>query len=672
VESDPKYENINPGTVTVEGFGLECWDHVRPQADTVTFSRGQLPEVEAEKLLRRTDELSHNSYEFGSDFALDEAYPKEFAGDLGNTSSIDDDFMTQYRFTRTPVTNGLASGRVRNICHLLNRDIFTDFKASPSIILTTWMSHTCRNMFLRQMIVARELALRLWYHSPHYLTSGDTGSFTSKALASLIIADLWFANVRHKAIDLNLPYAQNTQESREEQARAETVKCRLLPRKPQDPKEQARAEFLKCTADEALEKRRYGEAVDLYTESLNIDSFCTLAHAKKSAALLSQEKPAEALMNAIGATMADPRYAGGWVQRANINLKLGNAKKARNEYERAITVAGHGATDFMRRGLADANAKIDADLKAIESEPKKDTWHRLWTSYHDQDYDTSDKVICIYSLVDEQQVEGLLFFAQHMAWPYITETQDSIKTAYSLLRRGQSQPAQVSDWLLGLSLPGQWLAMNIMSTLIVCTPSIAGPLRRGHPSNCGISLPKQSHWRVRTVLGRVLSCLPGVTSLCGWVGPCPPVEFISLSLESKPRYILLKAPPVPPVEHTPDGECRAGKFFLHDPYDSTLYPKPGEDIRAFAAEMQDQNNWVIPERPNREFTACTMQAIRLEKLPLDSSIADKKANGEMTDEEAENNTGYRASIVFKMDNSDDPITYTLFNAPHLCNASAMS
>jgi hypothetical protein len=43
----------------------------------------------------------------------------------------------------------------------------------------------------------------------------------------------------------------------------------------------------------------------------------------------------------------------------------------------------------------------------------------------------------LHSLVYEQQVEGLLYFAVKMKWPSINEVRDVAEEAYSNLRSGQ-------------------------------------------------------------------------------------------------------------------------------------------------------------------------------------------------------------------------------------------
>jgi hypothetical protein len=75
---------VNPGTVTVEGFGRECWDYElnvgKKREETILVSYADLPNVPAKKLLRRIDELRCGTSKFGWNPEQEEADLKEFFG----------------------------------------------------------------------------------------------------------------------------------------------------------------------------------------------------------------------------------------------------------------------------------------------------------------------------------------------------------------------------------------------------------------------------------------------------------------------------------------------------------------------------------------------------------------------------------------------------------------
>lgn len=90
VESHPKFENANPGTVTVEGFGLECWEfeNEKPHTYNVFVNRAKLPVMPVSKLLHRLDELQKGRRAFGWDPTTDELNIKGMVGSLGYVNCL--------------------------------------------------------------------------------------------------------------------------------------------------------------------------------------------------------------------------------------------------------------------------------------------------------------------------------------------------------------------------------------------------------------------------------------------------------------------------------------------------------------------------------------------------------------------------------------------------------
>ncbi|KAL1914536.1 uncharacterized protein VTP21DRAFT_8161 [Calcarisporiella thermophila] len=295
--------------------------------------------------------------------------------------------------------------------------------------------------------------------------------------------------------------------------------------------------------------------------------------------------------------------------------------------------------------------KAEGKGKGKEAEETKDEE----SNPRDDAYDITEKSIQLHSHVHEKQVEGLLRFAEILKWPYMNETRDYAEDIYSNLRSGSTINLNLWDWLFGTVLPGKWAAHKIMTALVLCTPSLVKDLRIAKYFDNGLSLPNQSYWRSRTVLGRVLGCLPGVKMLCGWVGPCPPIEG------PRTQFIRLKTRRVAPLKRDRNSSNVihiGGKY--SDDGDETIRPKPDEDIYQWMSEVKDQLNWVIPEPPVRQMTTCSLESIRVKELPLDVSLSANAST--MSKAEIEDETEYRATVVFKIDN-EPSIAYTLYTNP---------
>ena len=531
---------------------------------------------------------------------------------------------------------------IGDLFSLLNRtDIFADFTAQSSVGLQ-WVPSASNDSigtwnFLRQVIVAWELTTRL--KNPG--EGGWTG-FTPCVLASLIVADLWLKHAKIVLKDATVPI--------KDLKKAET------------PAEKAKAEEFKKRGDEAWKRKDYQAASDLYTEAMKVDLINAVYRCNRAAAQLGLENWENAEEDAYVATQLDPKYAKAWSRLGMAKLKQGCGKQAEKAYEMALHVAGKDATAPMRQGLADAKAKINETVKTINAETDQAKRHAMRSDFLEEDFDIVSKALELHSVIHEQQVEGLLLFAAKLKWPYINEARDYAEDVYNKLRGGETINIHLHDWLFGLVLPGKWFAFKIMSALVLSTPSIRDKVGVAHCSDCGLSLPTRSYWRCRSVLGRVLGCLPGVQGLCGWIGPCPPVVFEpSLEDSRKPRHICTLARNISPFNHKSDINDH-DHVYDWDDHDHATHIQPNEEINPYMADMKDSSRWIIPEPPVHDISVCQLKSVKLRKLPLDVNIKADPNNTE--DLNIENETKYRASLEFIIDdNPNRPITYKLLTNP---------
>jgi len=434
--------------------------------------------------------------------------------------------------------------------------------------------------FLWQVIIAKELARRLDYHED----TGYTG-FTARVLASLVISDLWLRSVSIVLTSVKLPIADVKKAETEE--------------------EKAKAEDFKTKGNESMKKKKYQEATDFYTEAIKIDLSNAIYRCNRSAALFADNKMDLARDDAYIATQLEPKYAKAWSRLGATQLKQGCIKRAKESFQKAISLAGKDVTEQMRQGLKDAESSITATVKRINDEKDYEKRCELRSKFLDQGWDIEGKAWEIHSHVHERQVEGLLLFAERMKWPYVNELRDFAEDVYANLRGGAVINIHLHDWIFGIVLPGKWFSFKIMTALVLSTPSInqTGP---SFYYECGLSLANKSYWRIRTVLGRVLGCLPGVISLCGWIGPCPRIMFESVSEKDskKPRHIRVRTRRLAPIQHKPDPND--GVIYLNsgrDRYKETRI-LPDEEIEPYLADMRDPSRWIIPEAPIRQISTC--------------------------------------------------------------------
>jgi hypothetical protein len=197
------------------------------------------------------------------------------------------------------------------------------------------------------------------------------------------------------------------------------------------------------------------------------------------------------------------------------------------------------------------------------------------------------------------------------------------------------------DWLYGLSLPGKWFSMKFGRALVSCTPSLKD-MEPNTYYDAGISLAEGSYWRVCSVLGRVLGSLPGVRSVCGWIGPCPAISGL------RNQFIRLEADHVKPIRKGNN----AAQTRQHD-LDSdkeSMRPQRGENWEDWAKDIQDDSLWLTPKSPEQDNSVYLIRNIRLERLPLDRNLT--ITDPTVSAAELRINTPYRPSIEFQL--GDDP------------------
>lgn len=243
-----------------------------------------------------------------------------------------------------------------------------------------------------------------------------------------------------------------------------------------------------------------------------------------------------------------------------------------------------------------------------------------------------------------RQSEGLIRFAEYLAWPYLDEARQNIESLYnSLIASPSNVNHYLTDWLYGLSLPGKYFRHQIMCCLVLATPSIRN-IGSALYYNNGIVVGDRSYWPKRTVLGRVLAGLRNPKSTCGWIGPVPAPRGFQTG------WIFLNARPVtfamPVNDDLTEGSLEILGFSEAD---------AATDPEGMLRDLTDLNKWNPPTnisaRTLRTGIAGTVRlnAIRLEEVTLSGTVA--------------TTTGaqYRAILDFKV--HDRLVTFMLYSNP---------
>jgi hypothetical protein len=173
----------------------------------------------------------------------------------------------------------------------------------------------------------------------------------------------------------------------------------------------------------------------------------------------------------------------------------------------------------------------------------------------------------------------------------------------------------------------------MMATLIFCSPSRPEALKyycQYEGGTTGVVFQDKSYWRVRSTLGRVLGCLPGVTSVGGRIDPCPAADGVEV-----PRTIYLTAKQVAPVE--------VSKLSSDQTWQSSQTPTSATDLK-------DDEKSVFPQRPSTRSRDCKLLSVRLETLPISKGLLEIKMHEKGWDnKQKESRREFRAHIRIEFD-----------------------
>ncbi|KAL3483559.1 hypothetical protein BJX62DRAFT_249348 [Aspergillus germanicus] len=601
-EADPAYHHVHPGTLTIHGFGLDCWDYVEETKYGLAIVRRgyvdveptPLPGASVKQLLRRVDDLKkRRAAKFGL-YGESQDYFVEEDTDLRQL--IGDGAMSRVVSSSKDIHGGAVA-----LLNVLNRgDVFADLTKNPCIA-QEWNTESPEDAlgmwtFIYQMIITTELARRLATGE----AKGGSSKFSRQVLASLIIADKWMSNVEPRMTEgLPLPDAREV-----------------------SPQEREQTEGLLALSEEALEDEEPELAAQFLAAALALDPTnieyrqarcCALISAGEESTEVGNKEAvarlyAEGVVDARRLTQYTPNDWSAWGFLARAQLGRGAIKKCLQAWEQALTVAeaageGEEIKKIIRENIGAARMGLAGEFLEMAGISDLAQRHRGMNEIKEWDFEILGNVLKWWSNVHAQQEEGLVKFAESLQWPYVDEvrsrTTGLFERLFALQEQGVSR--SVHDWLFGLLLPGNWFADSIMTSLVACTASLS---KIGF-SSCeqpGLVLPRATYWRTSTVLGRVLGALPGVKSVNGWVGPCPPVK-IDLDFEGEPQMLWVDVgdtPRVPPnLQRVPF-------------YDPVAYNEDGnEDAATYAVEITDPAKWTIPKPPARDERQHTLKAILL-------------------------------------------------------------
>ncbi|KAK8631707.1 hypothetical protein V6N13_028488 [Hibiscus sabdariffa] len=101
----------------------------------------------------------------------------------------------------------------------------------------------------------------------------------------------------------------------------------------------SRAEEIKIQANDAFKAHKYGQAIDLYTQAIELNSQNAVYWANRAFAHTKLEEYGSAIQDATKAIEVDPRYSKGYYRRGAAFLAMGKFKEALKDFQQVKKIS---------------------------------------------------------------------------------------------------------------------------------------------------------------------------------------------------------------------------------------------------------------------------------------------------------------------------------------------
>ncbi|KAL3444302.1 hypothetical protein BJX65DRAFT_311080 [Aspergillus insuetus] len=411
IKSDSRYLNLHCGTITVEGFSRECWNYeqlVRNTFNTELTNNECKHKFVFARLQQRMIELEKKDLrKIGLDRAADDKEVMEFVGNLGC-----DEEERQWRAAQPVLVDS------RTIPSAISQRLVDGHQQTASLsaggLYRKWMgikSQTGASWILLRIDLGQGTA------APIEVDNGWYPEFTNGLWAQLIVADQWFPNT------------------------------------PANDEERGLVEMMRRAGDSTLEAGRYNEAIELYSMAIGMDPTNATTRCQKIRALLAKGIYSTAVKEASVAVRVAPTSMWAWHYLGLAYLQAECFTRADISFAKALALVESGKVPSGQyEALTKTQEEIASEKAPFENKQPELCWMGV-------------------STISQQQIEGIIRFAEEMQWPYLNEVREHAPRVCNDVSTGQCWIAVLHNWFCGLSLPGARFAHNIMPALISCSPS---------------------------------------------------------------------------------------------------------------------------------------------------------------------------------------------------------
>ncbi|KAI3852420.1 hypothetical protein MKW92_030217 [Papaver armeniacum] len=182
-----------------------------------------------------------------------------------------------------------------------------------------------------------------------------------------------------------------------------------------------RAEELKVLANEAFKGNKYNQAIDLYTQAIEINSQNGVYYANRAFAHTKLEEYGSAIQDATKAIEVDPKYSKGYYRRGAAYLAMGKFKDALKDFQQVKKICPNDP---------DATKKLKECEKAVMKLKFEEA-----IAVHGSEKHSVAESIDFHTIEVEPQYTGARIEGEVVTLDFVKKMLDDFKNQKSLHRR---------------------------------------------------------------------------------------------------------------------------------------------------------------------------------------------------------------------------------------------
>ncbi|THU49163.1 hypothetical protein C4D60_Mb06t06660 [Musa balbisiana] len=216
-----------------------------------------------------------------------------------------------------------------------------------------------------------------------------------------------------------------------------------------------RAEEIKLSANEAFKANKFSQAIDLYSQAIELNGSNAVYWANRAFAHTKLEEYGSAVQDATKAIEIDPRYSKGYYRRGAAYLAMGKFKEALKDFQQAHSLSETSSVKKLCPNDPDATKKLKECEKAVQKLRFEEA-----IAVHESEKRSIADSIDFHTIEVESQYTGARIEGEVVTLEFVKKMMDEFKNqrrlhkryAYQIILQAREM-LQVMPSLVDISVP---------------------------------------------------------------------------------------------------------------------------------------------------------------------------------------------------------------------------